>query len=151
MPRLFPNRLYKFGARFALFRWTDVPTKYITRLHLCMAPIGAICIHWLNGPDPEPFLHDHPVSFLSILLRGRYVEVREVGPNIRILKGRRHFNFVRATDAHTIKWVAPGTVTICFMGPKVREWGFHTDKGWVNWQKYNEKYKGAESANLQDN
>lgn len=28
------------------------------------------------------------------------------------------------------------TITLCFMGPKVREWGFFTCGGWVMWKDY---------------
>ncbi len=116
-----------------------MPSNFIVRLHVVKTPWFAICVHWLNAPDPEPYLHDHPVSFLSIILRGSYSEWRGSFQNMKL---HHWFNFILATDAHTIKRVAPGTVTLCFMGPKVREWGYHTPDGWVYWKDYNrEKYK----------
>ena len=106
------------------------------RLHVLKTPWFAICIHWIKKPDPEPFEHDHPVSFLSVILRGRYTEKRN-----NVYKRNKWFNFFRATDNHTIMDCDPDTMTICFMGPKVRDWGFHTDEGWIYWRDY---YKNLE-------
>lgn len=144
------GRKYKSGSRWALWRWTETPSGYITRLHLLMTPFFAICLHWISTPDKEPWLHDHPVSFLSIILRGWYVEKRTEAvcgfrstPRLRV---RKWWNFIRASDldTHTIVLTQKRTLTLCFMGPKRRVWGFHTDDGWVDWKTYNdEKYTPA--------
>lgn len=118
-----------------------------------MTPWFAICVHWINKPDAEPHLHDHPVSFLSLILRGWYEEERITHVHLPSLgyigdetrSGRRTWwNYIKASsgDRHRITQVRPGTVTLCFMGPKKREWGFHTPEGWVYWKDYNAaKYK----------
>lgn len=146
------SRKYKSGSKWALFRWTETPSDYIRRLHVIMTPWFAICIHWINKADAEPHLHDHPVSFLSLILRGGYKEERVTrkmyytsGPYVpsRVFS-RNWFNYIRAslTDCHRIVEVKPNTVTICFMGPKKRNWGFQTPDGWVYWKDYNAaKYK----------
>ena len=127
------KRKYKSGTGWCIWRWTEVDSKHITRLHVIKTPWFAVCLHWLHKPDPEPWDHDHPVSFLSIILRGSYNEVRN-----GVLVGRRLFNYIRASrdDVHTITWVAPRTLTLALMGPKTREWGFHTQAGWVYWKDY---------------
>jgi hypothetical protein len=90
-------------------------------------------------PDAEPWLHDHPVSFLSLVLRGKYAEIRqnmgELSPRIRV---RTWFNFIRADkyERHRIIFTRPNTLTLCFMGPKTRDWGFHTSRGWIMWKDY---------------
>ncbi len=131
-------RHYKSGSRWALWRWSIVDSDYIRRLHVFKTPWFALCVHFLRTPDPEPYLHDHPVTFLSLIVRGGYVENRN-GVSTR----RRWFNWVRANpnDRHTITHVDPGTVTVAFMGPKTREWGFHLPDsprpdGWVMWKPY---------------
>lgn len=135
-----PKRLYKSGTGWCVWRWTTVPSDYIRRLHVIKTPWCALCLHWINGPDPEPWLHDHPVSFLSVILRGGYAEKRERNGKLRLVV-HRWFNFARASheDKHTIMFVRKNTLTLCFMGPKVREWGFHTDAGWIHWKQYNAK------------
>ena len=132
-------RAYKSGTKWCLFRWTEVPSEYIVRLHVIKTPWFAVCLHWLVHPDPEPWLHDHPVSFLSIILRGGYEEKRQLGSGSWNYAKHKWFNFIRATpeDRHTITHVKPNTVTLCLMGPKRRTWGYHTDKGWVDWVTYN--------------
>lgn len=128
------KRTYKSGTIWCLWRWTEVPSEYIVRLHVVKTPWFAICVHWLNKVDPEPFLHDHPVTFLSLILRGGYGELRKDGYHYH-----RWYNFIRATilDPHTINFVQPHTVTLALMGPKIRDWGYHTPKGWVPWKQYN--------------
>lgn len=135
------HRKYKSGTGWCFWRWTEVPSNYILRLHLVKTPWFAICLHWLNAPDPEPFLHDHPVTFLSIILRGGYCEERIRPRRPLMWIKRRWFNFIRARkdDRHTIFHVEPHTLTLCFMGPKTREWGFNTSCGWMHWKAYNDR------------
>lgn len=127
------NRKYKSGMAWCFWRWTDVDSEYIVRLHVLKTPWFAICLHWFSKPDPEPFDHDHPVTFLSLILRGSYVEQRN-GER----KHRRWVNFVRAdpNDQHTIVELHGNPLTLCFMGPKTREWGFHSPQGWIGWKAY---------------
>lgn len=137
-------REYKSGMKWAFWRWTFTPSGYITRLHLVKTPWGALMVHFLNSPDPEPHYHDHPVTFLSIIIRGWYTEMRRINLDPRgKCVNRGWFNYIRATvlDAHRIIQVAPRTITFCFVGPKTREWGFHTPEGWIGWREYNKKYK----------
>jgi hypothetical protein len=135
----FRERKYKSGTGWCFWRWTDVDSEYILRLHIVKTPWFAVCLHWIRKPDAEPYLHDHPVSFLSIILRGKYAELRqrmaELSPRLLI---HRWFNFVRADkhDRHRIMFTRANTLTLCFMGPKTREWGFHTRGGWVYWKDY---------------
>jgi len=128
---LWAHRKYKSGTGWCVWRWTEVDSEFIVRLHLVKTPWFALCVHWIRKPDPEPYLHDHPVSFLSFILSGAYAEIRD-----GMIRWREHFNFICATDAHSIIAVDPNTVTLCFMGPKVREWGYHTPQGWVCWRDY---------------
>lgn len=141
-------RKYKSGTIWCFWRWTEVDSEYITRLHVVKTPWFAICLHWIKKPDPEPYLHDHPVSFFSIILSGAYCETREK-PGECDCGGHQHrwFNFIRATDKHTIKWVAQNTITLAFMGPKTREWGFHTPDGWVMWKDYYAKQRQEKVKN----
>lgn len=140
------HRRYRTGTRWGVWLWTDVTSDYIRRLHVVKTPWFAICLHWLRKPDPEPWHHDHPVTFLSLVLRGGYSEVRVRGEQVWA-PTHHWWNFIRATDKHTIVSVRPSTVTLCLMGPKVREWGYHTDKGWVYWRDYERARKAAPPHN----
>lgn len=143
MTRRRPDRS---GCRFAFWRWSEVSCDgrpYLTRLHLVKTPWFAVFLHWFHAADPQPDPHDHPVSFVSVPLRGGYVERRGWPSWDLRYYGRpwRRFNRVRATDIHRIVAVLPGTLTLVFSGPVVREWGHHTPDGWVPWREYKEARK----------
>jgi hypothetical protein len=157
---MFKKREYKSGSRFALWRWTQVDSEYITRLHIFKTPWFAICLHWINKPDPEPYLHDHPVTFLSIILRGWYREVRHRPHRGYSEHKRRWFNWIRASRLvrHTITDVKPGgALTLCLMGPKTQEWGFYGVRvkngieivdapGWTYWKDYHHAQRARAAA-----
>lgn len=142
------RRKYESGMANCAWRWSDVVLDgalYLRRLHLVKVQLGrfgfALMLHWIFRPDPQPDLHDHPVSFLALVLRGGYLEKRARGlrtPGEGVYHVVRWFNILRTTDRHRILALARGgpTVTLCFAGPKKREWGFHTPSGWVDWRTY---------------
>jgi hypothetical protein len=115
---------------------------YITRLDLIRTPWFEIKMHWMHGADPERDPHDHPWPFLSIILRGAYIEKRLVDyttcglPFFDTLHHRWYNWMPDPTVAHRIVAVDPGTVTLLFTGPRRREWGFRTAQGWVSRHNY---------------
>lgn len=128
------RRKYKTGSRWAFWRWTDVVLEgelYLRRLHLLQCPWFAVMLHWILRPDANRDLHDHPVSFLSVVLRGGYVQETPRGREA-VLLGQ----YMPAEGAHRIVFVLPGTLTLVFAGPRRREWGFLTESGWVDWRTY---------------
>ncbi len=146
------GRKYKSGTGWCIWRWTDVESEYILRLHVVKTPWFAVCLHWINKPDAEPWLHDHPVTFLSLILRGGYAELRATGDGDIGHQVHRWFNFVRASsaDRHRIIFCRKNTLTLCFMGPKTREWGFHMPEGWVFWKDYYARLKAGENVRITD-
>lgn len=152
LSRIARGRKYKSGTGWCVWRWTDVRSEYILRLHLVKTPWFAVCLHWIQKPDPEPWLHDHPVSFFSLILRGKYAELRRtmdsLSPEYRV---HTWFNFIRAdqNDRHKIIFCRRNTLTLCFMGPKTREWGYHTHRGWIHWKEYERQLKEFE-ADMQE-
>jgi hypothetical protein len=148
--RLFRSRKYRSGSRWAFWRWSTTPSGYLTRLHLWQTPWFLVCLHWIDKPDQEPHLHDHPTNFLSLILRGWYWELRTTGYDYTLYRPattantpvykRRWWNRMWASplDRHKIVEVSPGgALTLCFMSKGKRTWGFHTPEGWVSWKDYN--------------
>lgn len=137
------HRRYESGQRWTLWRWTDVRVGgalYLRRLHLVQTPLFSIMLHWIVMADPEPDLHDHPVDFLSVMLRGGY---DEYVPSKGAVSGivcrtwpRWSWHSMRATDRHRIVKVQPNTLTLVFAGPVVRAWGFWTPEGFMPWRHY---------------
>ena len=140
--RILRRRVYSSGHDWCLWRWTDVDPEgqneiYLTRLHLFQTPWFSCMLHWIKRADPQPDLHDHPNTFLSIILRGWYEE--EIVPRGQDHRIRRHislFNLKRPTDKHRIVALAGRTLTLVLAGPVVRGWGFHAPEGWVPWRQY---------------
>lgn len=146
------RREYKSGSRWALWRWTRLCYKgvpYMDRLHLVKTPWFSVMLHFFQGPDPHPDPHDHPVAFVSFVLRGWYREIR-YGPVGTIpyremrhpraipyqIASVRWLNFKRPSGIHRIVAVKPGTVTLVVAGPVVRDWGYYTVNGWRHWRAY---------------
>lgn len=133
--------------RWAFWRWTEVcgqdGTEYLRRLHLLHTPIGSIMLHWIRKPDPSPDMHDHPVAFVSFVLRGGYTEqVPSRWPLVKHwqtdLRKIRRVNVKRPSARHRIVEVLPRTLTLVFAGPKVQEWGYYTGNRnrFVPWKDY---------------
>jgi hypothetical protein len=116
-------RRYRSGSRWCAWRWTDViigGLLYLRRLHLLQTPWFSLMLHWIVRPDPQPDMHDHPVSFLSIPVRGWYDELRRMPDHWLRVHHVRWFNAVHATDRHRITRVSPGgCLTLVFAGPVV--------------------------------
>ncbi len=107
-------------------------------------------LHHIARPDADRHLHDHPYPFVSVVLRGGYVEALPVSQEgiwkgdreeVRLLERTTTLNpvlFREATDRHQIVSVLPDTLTLFITGPKPVEhkWGFYTPEGFVYWKTY---------------
>lgn len=120
------------------------------RWRLLQTPLFGIYLHRIYREDLDPVPHDHPWSFLSLVLRGGYQE--EFYPDTRRILDRaftrrfgglprldgrpsRRLHRFPLTAAHRITAVEPGTVTLVLVGPKVRSWGFYGYDGlWIDWR-----------------
>ncbi len=103
-------------------------------------------IHHIVTADSLREMHDHPGSFLSVVLKGGYVEERPadprcvdwegVEPRTLTARGVGSVAFRRATDRHTILSVQDETWTLFITGPSRQWWGFYTPTGKIYWKKY---------------
>lgn len=106
----------------------DDPTEtYLTRWRIVQTPWFALYLHRMDGPDSRPTLHDHPWDFLSIVLRGGYVE-RRLDPLTRQVNEHRtvrRVNRMRTHDAHAIRsLLRVPTWTLLLVGARRRTWGY---------------------------
>lgn len=107
-------------------------------------PLFGVYLHRMTAPDPGIDLHDHPWSFVSVVLRGGYIEevanVREAATLATYAEAwpatcRRGVerawragtvHRIRLDEAHRIiKLLRPTTWTLVLTGPNVRGWGFY--------------------------
>lgn len=116
--------------------------EYLFRWHLIDRNRDAnVYFHVQTQSDPERPLHDHPWDSTSVILAGGYDEIIDHSPGTLYLR-RGPYTSIRvpgdviyrpATWAHRL--ILPPNVSYSMSlfttGPKVRDWGFWTDKGWV--------------------
>jgi len=93
-----------------------------------------IFLHKFLKSDPDD-LHDHPWSFISIVLYPGYWEHTEEGKSwIKPLSIRR----APPNTFHRIELDKniPYCWTLFIPGTKVRDWGFKTSDGWIQNEQY---------------
>lgn len=146
MKRLAGNR----SARWAFMERFEVPNldrpeqTYLSRLRIVQTPWFALYLHRMDGPDSRPTLHDHPWNFLSVVLRGGYIE-RRLDPRTMTVDEHRvvhRWNRMCTHDAHAItSLLRLPTWTLLFVGVRRRTWGYwegpvSDDQRW-RWTPFN--------------
>lgn len=130
-------------------RWVLEARWFTVRLH-----------HILREDYDQSTFHDHPWSFVSVLIRGAYAEwVPGGGPRgASIFRGavgffrdaplgRRVAVYRPAEALHRITWVPKGGAwTLVFTGPKRRVWGFVEESAWVDWRTWVRAKHGSVKA-----
>lgn len=96
--------------------------KYMERRTLLKLGRLHIRLHFIESDDATPFLHSHPFSYMSWILRGGYSEQTDKA----VLTHRRWSLIVRGSRVpHRIYYVHPKTVTLFFAwARKDNHWGF---------------------------
>lgn len=106
---------------------------YMVRWVLLRIFSAEIRINCFMSSDPD-CLHDHPAAFVSIILAGGY---REITPTRTRAYHAPCVLFRRAKWQHRIEIDGP-CLSLNFVWPRCRNWGFWTRQGWIPWKKYNE-------------
>lgn len=117
---------------------------YLARLRIIQTPWFGVYVHDIYEPDADRHPHNHPWSFISIVLRGYYTERLYPEPlkdlNDSYLLRRTYMRWswhkMGRSSAHRIIHASPGLKTLILVGPRRSNWGFFTDKGYVPWQQY---------------
>ncbi len=138
-------------SKLVFWKWLYINWPvYLKRLRLFECDAFGFYIHWMNGPDIDRDLHDHPFDFTSFIVFGSYEEVsgepQWVSPSVhmRPIVRFRWLNRKIATTPHKIiklykrkifGYELP-VITFVVRGKRRRDWGFHTPTGWVFWKIY---------------
>lgn len=99
--------------------WAEIGEQF-TRWTL-KTPWGNVLLHRMYAPVKHAHYHDHPWNFWSIVLWGGYEEVIRGG----ITEWRRpgSIRYRTAETAHITTTYDRGVSwSLCFTGPKIREW-----------------------------
>lgn len=123
-----------------------------------------VFIHKMSAPDPGVHLHDHPWTFLTLILKGGYVEERALcteAPKLAALAeeherassmpqyhapygDEKHryplsARIFRKREAHRIvRLLEDHSWSLVVHGPKNRGWGFYTAQGFIPEVEYDE-------------
>lgn len=147
---------YEVAGDWGLYR--SLLTGYMDRFIL-RTPLGTLRLHHILSADEEPYPHDHPFSFTSLVLRGGYTHAyrRWRHPwDWKFYEGKRtrtpglpwyapeEIRQCRAgqwwsmggEDVHRILRVMPNTWTLVVSGPKRKSWGFLVNEAIVPWRAY---------------
>lgn len=159
--RLAANRSprWAFMQKFEVPDYDHPERNYLTRWRIVQTPWFGLYLHRMDGPDPRPTLHDHPWSFLSVVLRGGYYEHRLDPMTLKVeRRWVTRFNRMRPSDAHFIKALRRvPTWTFVVVGRRVRTWGYFEDTDiagrweWTEFDQhpYNDEFELALSARKQ--
>lgn len=107
-----------------LIRYFLIRTKYI-----------GVYLHRLCRSDEDRALHDHPWTFISLLLTEGY---QEHTPSGIVYKRPGSLLYRPAKWRHRLELTKPvWTLVIRFR--RCREWGFHCPQGFVHWQQFDKR------------
>lgn len=120
--------------------------QYLARLRIIQTPWFGVYLHDIYEPDGDRDPHNHPWSFISIVLRGSYAERVYNDPVNKRQHWipRRHRRFsahcMGRVSAHRIIYAEPGLKTLILTGARHSDgWGFFKEDGsYIPWQKYEE-------------
>lgn len=97
-----------------------------------------VMMHKIVKSD-DPFMHDHPWPFMTVVLKGGYWEHtfdkdgneirRWHGPGSIIKRSAEEFHWLELEKEQ------PAT-TLFFSGPQKREWGFLNNGEWIHHEKF---------------
>lgn len=131
-----------YMLRWWLTPWSrfyrDIPDEQKTRWQWFVSRLPGIYLHYIIRSDDDRALHDHPWRNASVLLRGSYVEhtIEAGGIHRRFRRVAGDVVFRKPNDAHRLEIDSGPAVSLFFCGLRVRHWGFHCPKGWVDWRDF---------------
>jgi len=154
---LFHKIMNKLG-RYRLIPDRKTGEDYMDRYYIFLKDRNRfpfnVTIHKIKKSD-DPIFHDHPWSYMTIIIKGGYWEhtpvfnndgkiiteiIRWCGPGTIIKRRANEFHWLELDDK-----VGP-TTTLFFMGKQQRDWGFLTktntgNNQWIQWETYLANYK----------
>ncbi len=141
----------KRSPRWAFWARMTIPCKggltYLVRLRIFQTPWFGVYIHDIHEDDGDWRPHNHPWSFISVVLRGSYTERVYDRPSSKPssyrqqVHGRFSAHRMGRTSAHRIVEASPGLKTLILVGPRSKDgWGFFEEDGtYVDWAEYEKK------------
>lgn len=128
------TRRHPLGLSFEWKEPLGLPEcPYVYRWVFGFRWIGSIRLHHWLGRDDDRAKHDHPWWFITLVLRGWYIDASP-GKNRVISAG--DIRFRPALHRHTVIPARAGCWTLVLTGPEKRDWGFWPDGKFVKANKW---------------
>lgn len=160
-----PGMAYETGKAWGIIPWKIIygcnHKPLFKRYFLCTTPLFGVMVHQFYRSDEDRDLHDHPWNFLTLILRGGYWEETRVKNGDTGLVAAHYRATGEILDQVCMTWRNPGEIlyrpatfkhavrlqtgtegkvwTLVIKSKRVREWGFWTREGWVDWKTYGKK------------
>jgi hypothetical protein len=135
--------VFTYFGRFRIINDRVDEEPYLERYYLFLKdrttfPFN-IFLHKFLKSDPDD-LHNHPWPYLTFILRGGYWEHTKEG---KFWRAPFTYRYAAADSFHRVELDKdiPYCWTLFIPGSKVQDWGFQTNDGWVNHEKYLENKK----------
>ncbi len=112
-----------------MLRWWLIPRNRFLNVYL----------HKFCRDDYDRALHDHPFLFVSVMLRGKYIEhypgntITRSAPSVALRPAwwQHRVELPKRLDGSDIPcW------TLVVTGPRTRTWGFHCGERFVPWYEF---------------
>lgn len=132
----------KIGFRRVIMSCDASRGPLLTRYHLLKTRWVGIYLHHLQASDDDRAVHDHPWSFVTVLLSSGYYEWVSDNGMAPPARRWRHWGSVLyrpAEFAHRLELVRP-MWTLVFRFRIRRDWGFFTSAGWMHWRHYSDRF-----------
>lgn len=103
---------------------------YAYRWVVPLGPLGSIRLHhWLRSDDARA-AHDHPSDFVTVVLAGRYADIRERDDGTVATDELRagSVRYRRAEHRHRVVVPPTGCWTLLWFSPPRRNWGFYVPR-----------------------
>lgn len=101
--------------------WKEIGEEF-TRYVILKTPWFQILLHRLWSPNWHPSAHNHPWSFVTIILRGGYIE--RVPKGWSRWRGPGSLLYRPAEFAHNVATGGSVCWSLVITGPKRRQWQF---------------------------
>lgn len=106
---------------------------------------GKLMLHWFLPGRSELDFHDHPRSFLTVVLWGSYLDVTPAPEGERHeLVGAPTVRYRRAEHTHRTVAGPRGCLTLAVFGRRRRAWGFWRSGQWFPWQAFGQRFDRCE-------
>lgn len=120
---------------------------YLQRWYILDTALFGLKLHKIVLSDQE-CVHDHPWDFISIILKGGYIEHVETPKELKnwctkIEKTSKIYHpgqilFRKAEHRHKLEIHQPCWTFVITLKRR-RKWGFWTKSGWIHWKLFSEK------------